>query len=389
MSINRKVLIANSESGVIDRLLDILSRDYETLVAHSEREVRSFFEAQREHPHVSVLPYSGFRTQDDTLEPLVMDLRTTNRISQIILTGEGEDYTKAKTAHDKLDAWYLPLTKNPGDIDSNDVRRTVQAAYMRYAERVGRNTVRRGLMHDLRGVLMAPVGYASLISSYDHLMNCPEGDEIRGHLKAIEEAGITAEKIISQLQGTLVRSGSNTSKNIPILNNKVDAEVYLRVEETILNIVYVDDSAVERDLFKESLTALSNLDSARNGYFGHDAELVRYKLHMYTNAMDALEALPSLGTVHLLVTDRQMRRMNGFELLNEIATTDDQVRIRPGYENIEKLAMLSGGADETDIKRAERYGTFLHKPLFPESVEPTIYAIIRGNYKQLGGKAQR
>jgi len=415
MSQDIDVLIAHSEHSVTEVLLDILVEEYKIAIAHTEEETMRFFDMGKKHPAVTLLPYDGFMPETTTrwpistrtsdlirkvlsifpiggstpydetipkagIEPLVRNITATNRLCQIVLLDQDKDYSKSQHAHDAMDAWYLAIGANPKKIDRREVKRKVDDAYIRYMKGSGINDESRIGLHDLNNALCGITGYAGLLA--DGGIHEADAEE---NVKMILTSSGDVEEIVRRLQKTIVRDGSTETRYPSIIQevcNEEDA-----TEKTEFRIVYVDDAEVQRNLFRKSLTQLSNLNPHTTGVFGHDPYRVTYELHIYSNPKDAISEIPSLGDIDLVVTDRQMDPIDGFRFLDELTTTDGQTAtIKPRFSNVKKLAMYSAGASAADIARANMYGEFVSKGIMLESIEPAIYAIIQGNYRKLTTK---
>lgn len=232
-------------------------------------------------------------------------------------------------------------------------------------------SLERRLIHDANNKLTPPVGYSDLIlidKQYAGLLGL-EYEDFRSKVIAIQAAANKTVELLIQLGGFYRAQ----EQGIEL----VEAST-LSPEETIYSIVHIDDDEkVTEDVIK-ALYENSNVLPSSLGIFGRDGKRVRYRLHSYESVEKALRKIPSLGTIDLLVTDREMPGLDGYALLEDLSKQSDKRSRKPGFKDVKHIAMLTGGITQEEAERAQQtYGiTILTKPFQPLQLEQQIYRII-------------
>ncbi|MBI3026530.1 hypothetical protein HYY70_00300 [Candidatus Woesearchaeota archaeon] len=159
----------------------------------------------------------------------------------------------------------------------------------------------------------------------------------------------------------------------------------LGLEEIVYRIVHVDDNELTRELVKDTLKKGSNVvDAVIPGVFGHDGKRIRYEIYSYGSVLEALNEIPKLAEIDLVITDREMPMHTGVQFLYAISQLPN-TRVRmPDYEKVRRIAMLTSGIsqEEADFV-ANTYGaTIIDKSIKPLALEQQIYRIINSQLSQ-------
>ncbi len=228
----------------------------------------------------------------------------------------------------------------------------------------------RSLIHSMNNSLSSPMGFSQLLASdksYATLLGSGYR-EFQSALQAIAEGSRKIAETLSSL------SGFYNAQEQQI--KPVDASS-LAPGKVAYTIVHIDDEQKSMDDLLGALTGSSNIIPPENGEFGH-GNRISYKLFSYGSVDSALAALPGLGNVDLLITDREMPGRDGYALLNALTQPTNRKKRAEAYANIKHIAMLTGGITAAEAKRiAKTYGIHIFtKPFQPLQLEQQIYTAI-------------
>jgi len=362
---NKRVLIAHPKQSVVNKLSRIVSAEYIPMQAHNASDVDIFFRREDSSPAVSMLPVNGLGTTD--IGTVVSKISSMNRHTQVVLMGSKDQDIGIEAAN--MGAYcFLDIGANSRDIKPETVQRVLDSAWLRYNRLSARNAERRTLVHDANNHLSVVIGYADILRM--------DGDS--EELRTIAGAGEQLRKLLIKIQSTFV-SGASSDEEYDFPLNSIVGESDLTGKKEYV-IVHVDDEKLQRDLFYRGIHDSSNIDPPQKGYFGHNGKKVSYELYSADSVRRALEILQTLRLegkeVDLLVTDREMPDIDGFQLLEMITDGENGHTRKPDYLHVKKLAMLSGGATSDEARQAEVYGAFVPKPVPTASIEPMVYNLI-------------
>ena len=240
------------------------------------------------------------------------------------------------------------------------------------AEETQEKSLERRIAHDVNNKLIPILGYSEDLSTDPRLKEYLPPDvyaSLVADLQAINQAG----KIILGL--TAMLSGFYRAKEQgaePVEASK------LGEDKAEYRIVHIDDDPKIRIAVYNTLKEGSNILPQEAGVFGHDGRRVRYEIISYGNVTQALREIPTLESIDLLLTDREMSEVSGYDILNAINQLDNRKVRRPEFQKVRNVAMLTGGITEqeaTDVMQTYNIPV-LTKPFRPLNLEQQIYRII-------------
>ena len=200
----------------------------------------------------------------------------------------------------------------------------------------------KALNHDLRSLLTIILGYG------DELLRVARKQGLDGDLVEVEQIRSLGRRALALVESTVTHlrspDGVHSTDDVQLYLDRMaqpveglDApEALARCAEPGL-ILVVEDSELIRDLFREHLHEQ-----------GHEVVV----------ASDGLEAIASLGTrpFDLILTDLEMPRLNGFQLL-------EHLKSEPSYRDI-PVIVISGHGELDGIAHCIKRGAedYLPKP---------------------------
>ncbi|MBI2649803.1 response regulator [Candidatus Woesearchaeota archaeon] len=232
-------------------------------------------------------------------------------------------------------------------------------------------SLERRLVHEANNVLAVVIGRTYLLLNNPALSGMPPElyEKLRCGLTTIESSAQRLTEILATL-GSFYRGVE--------VGVEFEEALKLGSDETTYRIAHVDDEDNTRIEFLNALTVYSNLIPSSAGVFGHRGKRVKYDVKSFGSVDEALREIPSLGTINLLVTDREMPELDGYHLLDTLNQSSNKRVRKPEYGNIKSIAMLTAGITQQEAERTiETYGIpILSKPFKPLVLEKQIYKAI-------------
>jgi len=295
---------------------------------------------------------------------------------QILLDNEGYPDLLGQEKYESL-AKDLTIIKT-GALDTLEIVQEISELYGAQEQttettptQVDKSLERR-LIHDANNKLGPPVGFSQLIlmdEQYLELLGPENYETLKSSLTIIGTAAQKTAELLQQL-GRFYRAEEQRVE-------LVEAST-LSPEVTTYTIIHIDDEEGILLNVSDTLKESTNLIPPSRGHFGHDGKRVKYEFISYGSVEEALSALPELGDIDLLITDRQMPGLDGYDLLNRISDPSDRRYRRPEFDNVRNIAMLTGGIETIEAETVqETYGaTVLTKPFERLQLEQQVYSII-------------
>ncbi|MGL4883856.1 MAG: response regulator, partial [Waterburya sp.] len=140
------------------------------------------------------------------------------------------------------------------------------------------------------------------------------------------------------------------------INPEVNKKSAITIANTVATILIAEDSIATRRMLDKVLTT------------------VGYQVIACRDGQEALEQIDQYkGKINLIISDIEMPRLNGFELL-------EQVRAKPAFKNT-PIIMATSRTGDRHLQEAKRLGAtdYLGKPVQPQELINTVATLLAKN----------